>query len=320
MNSRATPAGSTAASTVVWCLTDGKPGHENQSRGLIAALGARRPLDVHFIAAPSVWCASRDYFGNRFPVGDGLPCPRTILAAGHSTHAAAIAARRVRGGRLVVLMRPSLPLSWFDLCLIPEHDLPQSASDDVISNVVRTRGVLNSVRPALRKDDRRGLLLIGGPSKHHDWDEQSMLQQIEAVARSDDSIGWTLTTSRRTPASLLRALQETPLENLQVMPCEKTPSGWVAAQLAAARTAFVTEDSVSMVYESLSAGADVGLLSVPRRRTSRVIRGVDRLIEQRAVIPFDDWRDHRFEHRQPVVLQEADRCAGIVSERLLNAA
>ncbi len=308
------------ANRVVWCLTDGKPGHENQTRGLIASLQQRCLLDAFFIPAPPPSRAAWDWLRERFLLGSRLPAPQLIVAAGHSTHLAALAARRTHGGRVVVLMRPSLPRRWFDLCLIPEHDLPVPLSQATDSNVVRTRGVLNAVRPSSRKSDRRGLLLIGGPSKHHDWNEQATSAQVLEITHNEPAIQWTLTTSRRTPASIVRRLQQHPVENLQVIPFEETQPGWVPAQLAAARTVFVSEDSVSMVYEALSAAANVGLLPVPRRRTSRVIRGVDRLVEERAVIPFDEWRTHRFEQRKPVVLQEADRCARIVCERLLDAA
>lgn len=306
--------------TVVWCLGDGKPGHDSQVRGLIASLGERRRLDVRFLQAPSVWAAGRGFFGSRFPPGEGLPDPQIIVAAGHSTHAAALAARRARGGRLVVLMRPTLPLSWFDLCLIPEHDLLQSPAGRIDDHVVLTRGVLNGVRPARQKIDGRGLVLLGGPSRHHGWDDNSVIEQVLAVSQADRAVHWTLSTSRRTPTSVLDALNHSFLSNLEIVPCQQTPSGWVAQQLATSRTVFVTEDSVSMIYESLSAGADVGLLRVPRRRVSRVIQGVDRLISERAVIPFEQWQEHRFAQRRPIVLQEADRCAQIVCERLLNAA
>ncbi len=320
---------------VVWCLTDGKPGHENQTRGLIASLRQRCPLDVHFIPALPAQRAALGWLRGRFSPDGSLPPPHLIIAAGHSTHLAALAARRAHGGRLLVLMRPSLPRGWFDLCLIPEHDLPvpSSTGNDktevttnvadtnvAITNVISTRGVLNVVRPSSRQDDRRGLLLIGGPSKHHNWDERATTSHVLEIMRGEPAIEWTLTTSRRTPPSIVRRLQQQPIENLHLIPFEETQPGWVPAQLAAARTVFVSEDSVSMVYEALSAAADVGLLPVPRRRASRVIRGIDRLVEEQAVIPFDKWRTHRFEQREPVVLQEADRCARIVCERLLDAA
>ena len=73
-------------------------------------------------------------------------------------------ARRVRGGKVVVLMKPSLPAAWFDLCVIPAHDRPRRAD-----NILVTRGVLNRVRHDGCKDARAGLILVGGPSAHVTW-------------------------------------------------------------------------------------------------------------------------------------------------------
>jgi mitochondrial fission protein ELM1 len=144
-----------------------------------------------------------------------------------------------------------------------------------------------------------------------------MTGHIVAVADAEPAIQWTLATSRRTPASFLARLAQHARTNLEVIPCTQTGPGWLPAQLAAARTVFVSEDSVSMVFEALSSAAHVGLLPVTRRRTSRVVRGIDRLIEDRLVIPLEQWQSWRFKQRKPVVLQEADRCAAIVCERLL---
>ena len=38
---------------VVWAFTDGKAGHENQTRGLLAALAQRYPLDARWISVPA---------------------------------------------------------------------------------------------------------------------------------------------------------------------------------------------------------------------------------------------------------------------------
>ncbi|MCA9074309.1 MAG: mitochondrial fission ELM1 family protein [Planctomycetaceae bacterium] len=309
-----------STTTVVWCLTDGKPGHANQLRGLVSALERRRDIDVHWLDVPSRWESFRDWITRRSSLGHALPRPKLILAAGQATHAAALSVRRSRGGRVVLLMRPSLPANWFDLCLIPDHDLGERKGNNDDVHIVRTCGVLNSVQPASTPDVQRGLFLIGGPSKHHDWDDSSIDSQVREIVGASAETQWTLTTSRRTPETFFPRLAGRSYSNITIIPASETPTGWVEEQLTTAGTVFVTEDSVSMVYEALSANADVGLLHVPRRRTSRVIRGVDRLAESRVVIPFAEWMESQFKHRQPCVLQEADRCAGIVCSRLLDAA
>ena len=110
----------------VWCFTDGKAGHENQARGLIAALRTRTPVEDYSIDARSDPHPLWSLLARRDATGAGLPDPDLIVGAGHATHLPMLAARRARGGRVIVLMKPDLPLSWYDLCIIPLHDRPRA--------------------------------------------------------------------------------------------------------------------------------------------------------------------------------------------------
>lgn len=305
---------------VLWQFTDGKPGHESQTRGLIAALARRTAVDPVRLPITKNSGGWREWLVGRCPVDPALPSPDLILACGSRTHWAALGARRVRGGRCVVLMTPSLPLSWFDLCLIPEHDGVRPRA-----NVVVTRGVLNSIVPAPDRPQRanRGLFLIGGPSSHHGWNEQKLIQQIAAAVDRDPARTWTLTTSRRTPPDFVESLNQFTGDwphrgRLTVVPCEQTPSGWVADQLGQCSAAFVSEDSVSMIYESLTAGVAVGLLDMPRRGTSRVIEGLERLEREGLVARAADFFQSSRAVAAKPVLGEADRCAAIVLDRFAS--
>lgn len=199
-------------------------------------------------------------------------------------------------------MRPSLPLSWFDWCIAPEHDFPNGSP---ALNIITSKGALNRVVPVgVEKNGK--LFLIGGPSKTHGYDEAALIAQIKAVAKDEP---WEIADSLRTPESLLPALrQEIPA--LTFFPHQKTQPGWLAAKLAEVEEVHVTEDSVSMIYEALSSGAKVRVLEMPRlRQNSRVMRGLDIL---KAAGYFSDG--------SPEILAEADRCAGIIQTQATLAA
>jgi uncharacterized protein len=102
-----------------------------------------------------------------------------------------------------------------------------------------------------------------------------------------------------------------------VVPVAETGPDWLPAQLARAGQVWVTADSVSMVYEALTAGAAVGVLETPRQRPSRVSRGLERLAVESWVTPFADWRPGRTLHRPPGIFNEAERCARWIVERWL---
>ena len=295
----------------VWRFGDGKAGHDNQSRGLVEAIDRLRPVEAVVPNPLSTFGALAVLSLGRTPAAwRSLPAPDLILGAGHRTHLSLLAARRCRGGKTVVLMQPSLPFGLFDLCLIPEHDSPPTRP-----NVLVTRGALNRIQPSAVLEPDRGLLLIGGPSAHFGWDDAGLHRQIATVVAATPGIRWTLTTSRRTPATFLASSKAGWDEALTVVPVAETGSDWLPAQLARARQAWVTADSVSMVYEALTAGAAVGVLDVPCKRPGRVGRGLERLAEQGWVTRFEDWRRISRLTRPPGSFDEAGRCARWIVER-----
>jgi mitochondrial fission protein ELM1 len=297
---------------VVWAFTDGKAGHENQTRGLLAALAHHHPLDARWISVPAYASVLSSLMTRRFLPGVGLPPPDLLIGAGHRTHLPLLAARRAHGGRTIVLMKPSLPRAWFDLCVIPEHDGVTGA------NVLSTRGALNPVEPG-KKNARTGLILIGGPSRHHGWSENDILSQIETIVAGESDIDWTLTTSRRTPPATMARLRALTLNNLTVVPVTETGPGWLSERLTSAAQVWVTEDSVSMVYESLTANAATGVLSVPAKRESRIARGIAALTRDGLVTRFADWqRGHKL--APPAApFNEAARVAAWIGDKWLSA-
>lgn len=232
------------------------------------------------------------------------------MGAGHGTHLSLLAARRTRGGRAVVLMRPSLPLGLFDLCLIPEHDSPPARANGLV-----TRGALNRIQASPALEPKQGLFLIGGPSAHFGWDDAGLRAQIAAVLAADPAMQWTLTTSRRTPASFLAIEHDPANARLTVVPGAATGPDWLPARLARAGQVWVSADSVSMVYEALTAGAVVGVLEVPRKRSSRISRGLDKLAGEGWITPFADWQRHPRLNRPTHTFNEAERCARWIAER-----
>jgi uncharacterized protein len=296
--------------TVIWRFSDGKRGHDSQSLGLVSALQERRTvtecrLDVGGPARPAWWL-----FARRYPPGEKLPAPDILLGAGHATHLHLLAARRRFGGRCVVLMKPSLPRAWFELCIVPEHDAVGSLGNQLI-----TRGVLNTIRPGGKHSREVGLAVIGGPSRHYHWDDDALLQQLEQLIFARPKHQWWITSSRRTPAALPGRLAAK-LPGVEFVPFAKTSRAWLAERMAEAGEVWVSEDSVSMIYEALGSGARVGLLEVRRQRSSRVSRGVDLLIS-------DGWVGAPGQMQLAAgpgqVLNEADRCANWINEQWLNA-
>jgi mitochondrial fission protein ELM1 len=289
---------------IVWIVSDGKPGHVNQSLGLAEALARAAPAEIHTLRALPAWRAVFAWLFRRPPV-PGLPAPDLILGAGHATHLTLLAARHAAGGRSVVLMKPSLPRRCFDLCILPRHD---GLKPDARTWV--TEGAINRVRPAAVSDDarmRRGLILIGGESPHFEWNGDAIQVQIRSLLARLPDLRWTLATSRRTPADFLARLPVH--EALEVVPPKAAPPDWLPARLAESGIVWVTPDSASMVYEALTAGADVGVFDLPVNPKSRVGRAIAGLADARRITRFAQWCAHGALHPNRSPLAEADRTA-----------
>ncbi len=262
----------------IWIVSDGKPGHLNQSRGLAEAIARRR--DVIISEQPPMGKLQ----ALRLCLGAGLPRvddrPALIIGAGHGTHLTLLALRRFYRAPAVVLMKPSISTGFFDLCLIPEHDQPPERP-----NIIATHGALNRMRPG-DKVPGSGVILVGGPSKHFGWDEAAVLKQVEALLAAD-ARDWLIGSSRRTPAGTEQALKT--LVGERFVPAAETGPDWLPQQLARTEACWVTQDSASMVYEALTAGCKVGVLTLDEQADNRISRGVDALREQGIVSGSPDW-------------------------------
>lgn len=293
---------------VIWVVSDNKPGHVNQSLGLAEALARATPTTIYTLPALPAWRAWLGLLLKRRP-HPPLPSPDLILGAGHATHLSMLALRRAHGGRAVVLMKPSVPRSQFDLCLIPQHD---GVAED--THTLVTEGALNRIRPSSTLDPKHGLLLIGGNSPHFEWDTAAVQHQLQSVLAHTPDIHWTLTSSRRTPEDFLTQLPPRP--NLTVVPHTATSPDWLPAQLARSGTVWVTPDSVSMVYEALTAGANVGVFDLPANPKSRVAGAIAHLADAQRITRFANWCKSGLLHPNLHPLAEADRCAAWILDWL----
>lgn len=288
---------------VIWRFCDGKRGHENQTLGLVEALQQRVPVAPH-------------NFNVRKTGGPAAssPAPALLLGAGHRTHGPLWRAQRRTHARSVILMKPSLGRRRFDLCVVPEHD-----GLNAQPGLLLTRGVLNRVRPAATKTAGAGLIAIGGPSRHHDWLGAEIVEQVKAIiAAGRPGQTWNVTNSRRTPEPTWQALKALASEQVSCLDWRQQNAGWLVSALAQSETAWVSEDSVSMVYEALSAGAGVGLLSVPRRSAGRVVKGVTLLIADQSVTTFGCWQSGAALRPLTPALDEAARVAHWIERQWLQ--
>jgi len=303
------------AKVTIWRFTDGNVGHDQQSSGLVGEVAERVAADIYTISVQEKGSGLMGALRGRYQFQDTLPSPDLIVGAGHRTHIPMLFARAKRGGKIIVLMKPSFPMSWFDLCLVPEHDGVEVKGRDYVQ---LTQGVLNCMENSRAHDVTRGLFLIGGPCKHSAWSDDDVCRQVSKICSGQPRVQYSLTNSRRTPECFLQKMRAKAPANLKIFSFRETPTDWVSKQLTIAHQAWVSADSVSMVYEALTAGASVGIIDVPLRANSRIATGLTQLVSHKRVIPYSVWFSGENLPANPEPLAESQRCAGMVILRWLN--
>ena len=297
----------------IWCLMDGKAGHQNQVLGCADAIQRRVPADIHPIELVGWNRGLRSLVHCDRHMLPAAP-PDLIIGAGHASHVPLCMFHKRFGGQTVVLMKPSLPLSLFDACLIPDvHKLRR-----IPGNTILTKGVLNRVLPGKHKDLRQGMFLVGGPSPHYKWAGERAFQQIYEIVTGCADVEWTIATSRRTPEAFSRLCDRANFPAKLVLASD-VGTDWLPAQLDTAGTVWVTEDSVSMMYEALTSGARVGVLELVRHRRNRVTECIDTLVDSNLAVRWSDWQSSRKWNTRRERFFEAERCAELLLDRMFPA-
>jgi len=289
-------------------LSDGKPGHYNQSLGVIERLPECEYhwIDVKFRSKQRdnlLRVLMRLFGGFRLPRWLIKAClhmalqrdtleeihavaPDFILSTGSSVAAPNLLIGQLLDAKTVTCRRPSpVGIQHFDLAILPR--MYWSRRDR--ANVCKTLGVPNRVRPekleAQRKElqtdlnlsnQRRIGILIGGEDRYDTITETTATRIIEVLQQFTTK--WDsqllLTTSRRTPPSVENLISKR-LSDTQRCPIlvlahsENSLTDPVGTIFALSDVIIVTEDSFSMVCEAASSGKRVIILAVDHKTRRR---------------------------------------------------
>ena len=290
-------------------LSDGKPGHYNQSLGVIERMPECKYhwIDVKFRSKQRdnlLRVLMRLFGGFRLPRWFTKAClqmalqrdtlaeiyalaPDFILSTGSSVAAPNLLIGQLFDAKTVTCRRPSpVGVHHFDLAILPRMYWSSRRNR---GNVCKTLGVPNRVRPekleAQRKelqtdldlsDQRRIGVLIGGEDRYDTITETTAIRLIEVLqgfaTKWDSQL--LLTTSRRTPLSVENLISKR-LSNAQHCPIlvlahsENSLADPVGTIFALSDVIIVTEDSFSMVCEAASSGKRVIIFEVDHKTHCR---------------------------------------------------
>lgn len=277
----------------VWILSDGRPGHYNQSRGIIEALKLLHPVKIEWLDIYMKTGFCRELLKTFLHHGDrplpwfilracyklpNLPNhrPDLIVSAGGKTSFLNVAmARRFRCKNIFIGSLRGLWDGHFSAVLTIEPII--GAKRNIVLDIAPTTIRPDEVTAAgLGFRQQKGLegaslwaMIIGGEGAGYTYEEEDWSQLAAAMVDLADKnhIRWLLTTSRRTGADVEAQLQK-------ILPAKiLADSVWYATEpkkvmfdyLGASELVFCTEDSMSMIAESIASGSAVITLS-PRNK------------------------------------------------------
>lgn len=286
-----------AAGSKVLILSDGKPGHLNQSLAFARLLQLDYDLvDCRYV---SRWAKAASYLLDRcglrtsalFSVGAHGAHYQAVLSAGSETYYANKVLASRLGAKAVAIMLPSGYRLDFDLIIAQEHDRPPQRTNllslPVNLAAPRPQGVVDFV-PGQNSVG----VAIGGTSRHFSISREQLGLQLESIFSLFPGADLVATTSRRTPREVEELVASFPFRRSILF--SREPVNPIPDFLAHCQTVFVTGDSTSMVSEAVSFGqAAIEVLPlVPRLADSKILRMLTRLEELGYLHTFDGSLGH----------------------------
>jgi mitochondrial fission protein ELM1 len=297
----------TQSSRCVWVLSDGRPGHFQQSKGLVMALQRRESLDEVWLSIGlragwsrrllrfllnrnlkpmPMWLLGLFY---RLPTLPRVK-PELIVSAGGDTAMVNIALARHFGARNAFMgsARHLKGRNFTALLTIDPQSDPENNIVLPLAPVPVDRMKLGMAGRALRHsfavsaEQPLLVVLAGGDGAGFVWSAQDWRQLGLAVSELAQRMGYRLlvTTSRRTGGEGEAALASTILPVLLVDAVwyGREPRQVMTAYLGAANAVICTSDSMSMVSEVVAAGKPLCVVAPARATPDESFRlALDRL-------------------------------------------
>ena len=104
-------------------------------------------------------------------------------------------------------------------------------------------------------------------------------------------------------------------KNINKLNFNDLPKKDIKELIYAIETIWVSPDSISMIFESLTSGAFVGLLKLKENRKTRINKTIDYLILNNRVTTFSSWKKKNKLKNNNIKLDEARRCASIILKK-----
>lgn len=269
----------TASPKNIWIVSEESPGHLSQSVGLAKALSERTPVTSHTITGRLTvrgWIRPliRFYMGKnarplppallkksvKFDIQQPQQSPDLIISSGgKSIVPAKYLSQKHHCPYLFIGEHKPYPQHWLDLQV--SHKESTSSRNCIIVELIPTPVNASMINSIARPSSKNWAMILGGSSRSHPYQEAdwiALAKNMNTLAQLH-GIKWMLSTSRRTGADVEHILQKhiNPTAIQDAIWWSQKPRRELYTFMAHSSFLFVSQDSVTMVTEAVSAGRPV---------------------------------------------------------------
>lgn len=284
----------------VLIVTDGKPGHENQSKALCGALG--RNYTCAHVTYKSRAHKARSYLWDSLGIlspslftvevpPDDYAC---VVTTGSTTfYPGKVLAHALALPVAAILYPRGYRKSDFNCILAPTFDRPVKRPNIIPLPVNLTPNNAEFYAHGIKAFQQRHLahkpgvgVIIGGPNAVATMCPATLKRELDALFSLTTGCERWVTTSRRTPPAVEALVDAYPFDYKLIF--SRDNFNPIPAFVSLCERLFVTADSTGMISEAVTCGtAAVEVLMHLKRKNSKFGRFITDLAAANAVHPFD---------------------------------
>jgi len=283
-------------------VSDGKAGHENQSKAFCQALGY--PYDCVEVRYPLRVCKVLSFLADRFSIfterlfklgaftGDDYYAA-VVCAGSTAFYPGKVMARRLGVPVAAILYPGGYRLSTFDCIMAPAFDQPPNEPNVIRVPVNLTAidktfyaGAAEAFRQRHTQKAPAVGVILGGPTPFSPMTPETLARHFDALFKLTEGRERWVTTSRRTPAWADEVITRYPFDYTLVY--SRDTFNPIPAFVTLCERLFVTADSTGMISEAVTYGdALVEVLDVPSDKECKFARFLSGLAASGAAHVFD---------------------------------
>ena len=262
---------------ILW-VKDNNIGHEKQVRVLLEELSKQKNLNIDERSIKGIFpffTYLNDIQENYYDL---------IIGAGHKTYGLLLDTKKYQknNSKALAILSPSFKKDQFDIICAPEHDHNKLKN---LNNVIYYEGSLSKV--SLEKSDENIVMIaIGGKNKHYQFDEESVVNQINYFIALNSNKYCYIFNSRRTSISFNKKINNLVKDNSNIKFIDFNKNNVISFEsiLHKSSMKLITRDSVNMIYESLSCEGNTFLMDMePKNNNNKVVKIIDKLINNKQI-------------------------------------